>query len=147
LFADLAGFTALTEDHGEEQAADLAHEFSRAAAELLPVKAQSRSRRSAARSCSASTHLPARSRSGSRSHTICSPNAAIPRSASACTTARPCTGRTRVVAPQAQHAAVERDAVRPAHTAARAEVLHDQPVAPASGAPMTQIASGNSSSS
>jgi class 3 adenylate cyclase len=29
LFADLAGFTALTEAHGDEQAADLAHEFSR----------------------------------------------------------------------------------------------------------------------
>jgi class 3 adenylate cyclase/YHS domain-containing protein len=37
LFADLAGFTALTEAHGDEQAADLAHEFSNAAAELLPV--------------------------------------------------------------------------------------------------------------
>ena len=36
LFADLAGFTALTEAHGDEQAADLAYEFSRAAAELLP---------------------------------------------------------------------------------------------------------------
>jgi len=36
LFADLAGFTAPTEAHGDEQAADLAHEFSRAAAELLP---------------------------------------------------------------------------------------------------------------
>jgi adenylate cyclase len=36
LFADLAGFTALTEAHGDEQAADLAHEFSRAGAELLP---------------------------------------------------------------------------------------------------------------
>jgi class 3 adenylate cyclase/YHS domain-containing protein len=36
LFADLAGFTALTEAHGDEQAADIAHEFSRATAELLP---------------------------------------------------------------------------------------------------------------
>ncbi len=36
LFADLAGFTALTEAHGDEQAADLAHEFSRAASALLP---------------------------------------------------------------------------------------------------------------
>jgi adenylate cyclase len=36
LFADLAGFTALTEAHGDEQAADLAGEFSRAAGELLP---------------------------------------------------------------------------------------------------------------
>jgi adenylate cyclase len=36
LFADLAGFTALTEAHGDEQAADLADEFSRAAAPLLP---------------------------------------------------------------------------------------------------------------
>ena len=34
-FADLAGFTALTEAHGDEQAADLAGEFSRTAAELL----------------------------------------------------------------------------------------------------------------
>ena len=31
-FADLAGFTALTEAHGDEQAADLAGEFSRTAA-------------------------------------------------------------------------------------------------------------------
>jgi class 3 adenylate cyclase/YHS domain-containing protein len=37
LFADLAGFTALTEAHGDEQAADIAHEFSRATAELLPL--------------------------------------------------------------------------------------------------------------
>src|SRR4051794_4236658 len=37
-------------------------------------------------------------------------------------------GERRVVAPEAQHAVVERDAVRPAH-AARVEVLHDQPVA------------------
>jgi adenylate cyclase len=36
LFADLAGFTALTEAHGDQQAADLAHEFSRAAEALLP---------------------------------------------------------------------------------------------------------------
>lgn len=36
LFADLAGFTALTEAHGDEQAADLADEFSRAAGEVLP---------------------------------------------------------------------------------------------------------------
>ena len=36
LFADLAGFTALTEAHGDEQAADLAHEFESAAARLLP---------------------------------------------------------------------------------------------------------------
>jgi len=34
-FADLAGFTALTEAHGDEQAADLAAEFSRSAADLL----------------------------------------------------------------------------------------------------------------
>lgn len=36
LFADLAGFTALTEAHGDEQAADLADEFSHAAGRLLP---------------------------------------------------------------------------------------------------------------
>jgi class 3 adenylate cyclase/YHS domain-containing protein len=36
LFADLAGFTALTEAHGDEQAADLADEFSSAASRLLP---------------------------------------------------------------------------------------------------------------
>ena len=36
LFAELAGFTALTEAHGDEQAADLAHEFESAAARLLP---------------------------------------------------------------------------------------------------------------
>ena len=30
MFADLAGFTALTEAHGDERAADLADEFSRA---------------------------------------------------------------------------------------------------------------------
>jgi class 3 adenylate cyclase len=36
LFADLAGFTALTEAHGDEQAADLVEEFSREAASLLP---------------------------------------------------------------------------------------------------------------
>src|SRR5438270_1184885 len=36
VFADLAGFTALTEAHGDEQAADLADEFARADAELLP---------------------------------------------------------------------------------------------------------------
>jgi adenylate cyclase len=35
LFADLAGFTALTEAHGDDQAADLVDEFSRAAAALL----------------------------------------------------------------------------------------------------------------
>jgi adenylate cyclase len=36
LFADLAGFAALTEAHGDEQAAYLAHEFESAAARLLP---------------------------------------------------------------------------------------------------------------
>lgn len=35
LFADLAGFTALTEAHGDEYAADLANEFSREASVLL----------------------------------------------------------------------------------------------------------------
>jgi class 3 adenylate cyclase len=35
LFADLAGFTALTEAHGDEHAADLANEFSREASVLL----------------------------------------------------------------------------------------------------------------
>jgi adenylate cyclase len=34
-FADLAGFTALTEAHGDEAAADLAGEFARSADELL----------------------------------------------------------------------------------------------------------------
>jgi adenylate cyclase len=36
LFADLAGFTALTEAHGDEQAADLAAEFFDCVRELLP---------------------------------------------------------------------------------------------------------------
>ena len=36
LFADLAGFTALTEVHGDEQAADLVERFSRQAQEVLP---------------------------------------------------------------------------------------------------------------
>lgn len=36
LFADLAGFTALTEAHGDEQAADLAGDFCRAVRRLLP---------------------------------------------------------------------------------------------------------------
>ena len=36
LFADLAGFTALTEAHGDEQAADLAAEFFACVRELLP---------------------------------------------------------------------------------------------------------------
>ena len=36
LFADLAGFTALTEAHGDEHAADLVEEFLREAAALLP---------------------------------------------------------------------------------------------------------------
>jgi adenylate cyclase len=36
LFADLDGFNALTEAHGDEQAADLAGELSRAAGLLLP---------------------------------------------------------------------------------------------------------------
>jgi adenylate cyclase len=35
LFADLAGFTALTEAHGDEQAADLVDEFSSAASEVV----------------------------------------------------------------------------------------------------------------
>jgi adenylate cyclase len=37
LFADLAGFTALTDAHGDEQAADLVDEFTRATMELLPA--------------------------------------------------------------------------------------------------------------
>jgi class 3 adenylate cyclase/YHS domain-containing protein len=36
IFADLAGFTALTEAHGDEQAADLAAEFSDTVRQLLP---------------------------------------------------------------------------------------------------------------
>src|SRR5207244_1035956 len=35
LFADLAGFTALTEAHGDEQAADLAADFSRQIRQFL----------------------------------------------------------------------------------------------------------------
>lgn len=37
LFADIAGFTALTEAHGDEQAAGLAREFCRAVEELIPA--------------------------------------------------------------------------------------------------------------
>lgn len=37
LFADLSGFTALTEVHGDEQAADLAADFCAAVRELLPA--------------------------------------------------------------------------------------------------------------
>ncbi len=37
LFADLAGFTALTEAHGDEQAADIAGDFSQAVEKLLPA--------------------------------------------------------------------------------------------------------------
>jgi class 3 adenylate cyclase len=37
VFADLAGFTALTEAHGNEQAADLAAEFADLVRELLPA--------------------------------------------------------------------------------------------------------------
>jgi class 3 adenylate cyclase/YHS domain-containing protein len=37
LFADLAGFTALTEAHGDEQAADVVGEFARRAGRLLPA--------------------------------------------------------------------------------------------------------------
>ena len=37
LFADLAGFTAMTEAHGDEPAADLAEEFSQLVRELLPT--------------------------------------------------------------------------------------------------------------
>ena len=36
LFADLAGYTALTEVHGDEEAADLAGEFCDAVRDLLP---------------------------------------------------------------------------------------------------------------
>ena len=36
LFADLAGFTALTEAHGDEEAADLAAKFFAGVRELLP---------------------------------------------------------------------------------------------------------------
>src|SRR5712691_6014424 len=38
LFADLAGFTALTEAHGDEQAADLAAEFCRSVEQILPAE-------------------------------------------------------------------------------------------------------------
>lgn len=37
LFADIAGYTALTEAHGDEQAADLVAEFSEAVSEELPT--------------------------------------------------------------------------------------------------------------
>jgi class 3 adenylate cyclase len=37
VFADLAGFTALTEAHGDDQAADLAVEFCRSVQQILPV--------------------------------------------------------------------------------------------------------------
>lgn len=37
MFADLAGFTAMTEAHGDEPAADLAEEFCRLVRELLPT--------------------------------------------------------------------------------------------------------------
>lgn len=37
MFADLAGFTAMIEAHGDEPAADLAEEFSRLVRELLPA--------------------------------------------------------------------------------------------------------------
>jgi class 3 adenylate cyclase/YHS domain-containing protein len=37
LFADLAGFTAMTEAHGDEPAADLAEEFSELVRQLLPT--------------------------------------------------------------------------------------------------------------
>ncbi len=37
LFADIAGYTALTEAHGDEQAADLVAEFFEAVNEELPV--------------------------------------------------------------------------------------------------------------
>ena len=40
LFADLAGFTALTEVHGDEEAANLVGEFCTAVRELLPARAQ-----------------------------------------------------------------------------------------------------------
>jgi adenylate cyclase len=51
LFADIAGFTALTEAHGDEQAADLVADFCAAIrAELPPLEART-SRRSAMRSC------------------------------------------------------------------------------------------------
>lgn len=40
LFADLAGFTALTEVHGDERAADIAIEFCRALNRLLPDDAE-----------------------------------------------------------------------------------------------------------
>ena len=50
LFADLAGFTALTEAHGDEHAADLAERFCDAVCELLlgyhpPIELRSRGRR------------------------------------------------------------------------------------------------------
>jgi YHS domain-containing protein len=48
LFADLAGFTALTEAHGDEEAADLAGEFVDAIRALLLHAATAEAERSAA---------------------------------------------------------------------------------------------------
>jgi class 3 adenylate cyclase len=49
LFADLAGFTALTEAHGDEEAAELASDFFDQVRQLLPDYQARRSRRSATR--------------------------------------------------------------------------------------------------
>ena len=42
LFADLAGFTALTEAHGDQEAAKLAADFSESLREVLPTMAPRR---------------------------------------------------------------------------------------------------------
>ena len=57
VFADIAGFTALTEAHGDEQAARLVADFCDAVAAELPAFGGRRSRRSGMPSCSASPIL------------------------------------------------------------------------------------------
>jgi adenylate cyclase len=54
LFADIAGFTALTEAHGDEEAAKLVADFSDAVEAELPAYGASQVKTSAMRSCSAS---------------------------------------------------------------------------------------------
>ena len=54
LFADIAGYTALTEADGDEQAADLVAEFFKAVSDELPTWGGTHVRRSETRLCSAS---------------------------------------------------------------------------------------------
>ena len=58
LFADIAGFTALTEAHGDEDAADLVADFADAVRAELPASGGTHVRRSATRSCCASPIPP-----------------------------------------------------------------------------------------